>query len=299
LGSLAFLLVILIILITIFIAKRFKASEKCQERMKRLKKKLFYNPIIRYFILNSLKLAVSALVAIKAGAPDASTAVPVTTLTIVNLTPLLFLWVGYLNRDNLDREEIRSRMGSIYTGKNVQDKEHRAYLYPLAFFWRRILFAVATVYLLEHPALQIIVHYLLTMLMVVLLLWDGRAFESQSQRLVEIGSEFLLHLSSIMLAQFINPAYSSDEIEHMEVVTLVFLGLLLALNIIFILWFAISSCMSKRRTKAWLARLKLYEAKIEEKRQANLAQSQEISSQLEEVPPASNLFWKEIRAAQR
>ena len=39
----------------------------------------------------------------------------------------------------------------MFTGKNVQDVDHSAHLYPMLFFWRRALFAVATVFLFDYP----------------------------------------------------------------------------------------------------------------------------------------------------
>jgi len=56
--------------------------------------------------------------------------------------------------------------------------------------------------------MQMLVHYGLTMLTVVILVSDRRAFERQAQRIVEVGSEFILHLSSILLAQFMDGSQS-------------------------------------------------------------------------------------------
>lgn len=66
LGSFVFILIIIGIILAIIIVKRRGASQKCQNRLSSIKKKIFFNPIVRYMILNCLKLSISALVAFKA-----------------------------------------------------------------------------------------------------------------------------------------------------------------------------------------------------------------------------------------
>ena len=64
--SILFGLLLLIVIAVIFIVRRVKTSPKCRERVKKIKRSVFFNPIIRYMILNSLKLNMSALLAVKA-----------------------------------------------------------------------------------------------------------------------------------------------------------------------------------------------------------------------------------------
>lgn len=65
-GSLIFFVVIVLVLVIVIVAKRINNSPKCLEIIKKIKRSIFFNPIIRYIVLNSLKFDLQALVAIKA-----------------------------------------------------------------------------------------------------------------------------------------------------------------------------------------------------------------------------------------
>ena len=56
------ILVIVVAIIIVF--KRIQTSPKCRDRVVKVKRAVFFNPIIRYVILNSLKLDIMAFVAI-------------------------------------------------------------------------------------------------------------------------------------------------------------------------------------------------------------------------------------------
>ena len=99
-------------------------------------------------------------------------------MSVVSMTPLVFLYVTYKQREHLDQEPVRKSIGSIYEGKNVNNKGNYIFLYPMLFFWRRIFFIVVTVGLFKQPAVQMIVHYLLTMMTVLLLVFDRKFYQS-------------------------------------------------------------------------------------------------------------------------
>lgn len=138
--------------------------------------------MVRYVILNALKLSFTGILAIKAAysSPDDRMILPLCILAVVNFSPLVFLIVLYLMREKLMHADSKTRFGSMFTGKNVKDKNHKAHLYPMLFFWRRTLFAVATVLLFDYPIMQMYSHHLLTMLTLVLLAYDRKAFETQA-----------------------------------------------------------------------------------------------------------------------
>ena len=98
---------------------------------------------------------------------------------MVILTPIIFLRVILKYHNRLEEDDIKAKYGSMYRGKNVEDIDHKAYLYPMLFFWRRLVFAFATVYLFSYPLMQMYVHLGLTMLTLILLMQNKRAFESQ------------------------------------------------------------------------------------------------------------------------
>ena len=66
LGSIALIIIAVLIIVAVIVLKRTKLSEKNLQRLKRLKKKVFFNPIVRYLLLESLKLNMSSIVVLKA-----------------------------------------------------------------------------------------------------------------------------------------------------------------------------------------------------------------------------------------
>ena len=252
LATIAFILLVAIVVVIIIVARRYQCSEKNRERVKKVKRMVFFNPIIRYLVLNSLKLNMTGLLAIKLAKPDARMADFVSaigTLAMVNLAPLVFLIVLVKQRQKLKSEQSRLSFGALYNGKNVKP-DNKAYLYPLIFFWRRCGFIAATIYLFEYPLMQMFVHHFTTMLMVGILAVDLTSFVSKSQYIVEIGSEFFLHTTSILLSQNMNQAYSEGTIEMCELFTLGSLGILIILNVVYIIYVAVTDCKEKRRLKA-------------------------------------------------
>lgn len=66
-------------------------------------------------------------------------------------------------------------------------------------FWRRLLFAVATVYLFAYPIMQMYAHYFLTFATMIVFILNKHDFESKGQRFVELGSEIMLYFCSTLL----------------------------------------------------------------------------------------------------
>ena len=63
-----------------------------------------------------------------------------------------------------------------------------------------------------------------------------------------------------MLSQFLNPQYDLPEMQiEMEKFTLVPFGLLVMLNVSYVVWFVVVDFKNKRRKKAWLHRKKNHE----------------------------------------
>ena len=59
---------------------------------------------------------------------------------------------------------------------------------------------MATVYLFEQPMMQMMAHWGLTMASIVHLAYDRTVFESSTDMIIQVGSEALMHASSILLA---------------------------------------------------------------------------------------------------
>ena len=70
-------------------------------------------------------------------------------------------------------------IGSFYSGKNVHSPKHQVHLYVVAFFLRRGLFVIATVYLFDYPQMQMVVHHVLTMTFTSYLAFNNSMYASR------------------------------------------------------------------------------------------------------------------------
>ena len=78
-------------------------------------------------------------------------------------------------------------------------RKHRAWVFPLVFFGRRLVFILGTVALFDYPSIQMIMHQILSLGMLAYLLSDLYMFAGVTHYLVEIGTEaFLLFVSTLM-----------------------------------------------------------------------------------------------------
>ena len=137
-----------------------------------------WNPVIRYLLLNSLKINYSAACVFKHTDAGAwSQFVAVLMLVGINVCPLILSRILYKNNGVLEDKEKVSKIGTLYEGKNVPaDRKHRVWIYPLVFFFRRSLFIVGTLVLFDYPALQMVVHQLLSVAMLAYMLKDQYMF---------------------------------------------------------------------------------------------------------------------------
>ena len=152
---------VIIVVLLVYICKKVNLSEKNQARLAKLKRSLFFNPFIRYLQLNALKLNLSAMLTIKSFSSTSTTSkiVSIVTLVTINTIPVIFSRFVYKNRQTLQEENTSKKYGTIYAGKNVDaDKDHKVWLYPLFFFFRRLIFIIATVFLIKYPSIQMMVH---------------------------------------------------------------------------------------------------------------------------------------------
>ena len=182
LGSIALIVLVLILILAMIVLKRMLISEEGRERIKKLKRMVFFNPIIRYLVLNSLKLNMAGLVPFKmaSGASASEIMTAMSIVLVVNGAPILFYLALRRHHLALQEDDNKASFGALYKGKNVHDKNHRVWFYVLLFFWRRTLFVAASVFLFDYPLMQMMAHYLLTGATIVLLTSNRRLFESAS-----------------------------------------------------------------------------------------------------------------------
>ena len=100
--SLIFLIIVIVITIIVACCKRSKLSEKNKERVENLKRKIMYNPLIRYVMLNSLKFNYSALCVFKHADSDAgSYFIAAVMLILINSCPIIFTVVLFRKNNDL------------------------------------------------------------------------------------------------------------------------------------------------------------------------------------------------------
>ena len=130
--ALLFITLIAVLIAVFIIRKRVNCSEKCGKCFKWLSEKIFFNPIIRYVLLSTVKLQMASLIVFKAASTtDIGTTIDIVAailiLFLVSLSFLLFVLVlRHLNKE-LNVEQIVKRIGSLYAGKNVKLENHRTH----------------------------------------------------------------------------------------------------------------------------------------------------------------------------
>ena len=197
------LFLIIVIVILLCLARKYGLPPKVKNLADKIKAKIFWNAIIRYLLLNALKLNMSGFVALKLSTGlNIDMMIAVVIIAMINFVPLKFFFILYNNHYELEDEAFVKKSGTLVLGKRVDDDDHKIWAFPIMFFYRRTLFIIATVYLLDYPFLQMVAHYVLTMLTLAYLAYDTRLFDSRSIKYVEIGSELLLHMFSISLTSF-------------------------------------------------------------------------------------------------
>ena len=208
-GIITFIVIILLVILLYRCAKR-NCSEKNQKRLKYVRKLVFFNPIIRYYLLNCVKLNILAMI-VMAGLQESPyellAAFPL--LIMVNIVPLFLFRCMNIDRTKLHKKSKKKKFGTLYNGlkikMNPDDKTgktsiiSKVVLYnPLFFVYRRFLFAFYTVFLFEWPNLQFITHYIVSLAYIIYLMQDN-LFSSRQRKYVEIASEVLGLYASALL----------------------------------------------------------------------------------------------------
>ena len=118
-----------------------------------LENQLFYNPVIRLTFLSALKTNMTTVLVFKLMRDDTTQMIVACLIFVIfNLIPLIYARILYKNCTVLDTEDKIRRFGSLYDNKNVRsDRDHRVWVFPLNFFYRRTAFALITIFLFERP----------------------------------------------------------------------------------------------------------------------------------------------------
>ena len=152
---------ILILVFLRFIAKRCPCAQKAYVS---IKKKLFYNTLLRYVLQSTLKLQIAAgavigydmLTTSQEDSTETNTGSKVFswfTIVVLNLCPFLFYLVVMRNQSNLDKPVIREKIGTLYNGFRTSSTGTKSYYF--VFLVRRTLFVLITFLLFSQPGIQV------------------------------------------------------------------------------------------------------------------------------------------------
>jgi len=72
-------------------------------------------------------------------------------IVILNLCPFLFYAIVARNSDNLEKDEIQSKIGTLYNGLKASHSSVKSY--SLTFLMRRSVFVAITFLLFSHPGM--------------------------------------------------------------------------------------------------------------------------------------------------
>ena len=164
-GSLILLILIFVIYCTYRLSKKFCDASKNRERIEKLKNKIFFNPMIRYTLLNCLKFNIVAMTAIRRsqGAAGAIfTAIVIELLFL--LIPILYAYILKKKIDMLEEEQNKVTYGTLYKGLCTDAgcrNKSLTWLHPIVFMLRRTAFAIITVFLFDYPLVQLFANQLL------------------------------------------------------------------------------------------------------------------------------------------
>ena len=161
-------------------------------------------------------------------------ATAITVVLLCQLSPAFFGCVLWRNRNQLDKPQVKQKIGTLYFGFLPT----RPYVgtYSVVFLVRRNCFILMTFLLLEHPGLQIQMMLGMTTLYMCYVV-NVRFHESTAQRRIEVINEFLLAMLCTHYVAFTNPVFVWEKVSRDGLGTsiIVFVCTLLGVNTLVIL----------------------------------------------------------------
>ena len=120
---------------------------------------------------------------------EASTTSMITSAIILinlNFCPIFFCSILYRNRDNLDKKEIKEKIGTLYSG--LKPKKPSVISHSFAFLLRRSLFVLITFSLFKQPGIQVQLMIYMTLIQLIYLGY-AEFFETSGAKSLEILNE--------------------------------------------------------------------------------------------------------------
>lgn len=254
------------VLILYLVCRRANCGEKHKERIQKLKQMIFFNPFIKYSFVNSLKFNMTAVLVFNSFGSKSAGQCTVAVLTFLLFVSLPFLYARLLfkNHDKLDQADFQNKFGTMFKDKGKAKREKKVVTWsaPIFFFLRRTCFILASVLLMERPAMQMIIHQGLTLVAIVYLI--HQQFNDGIMKGVEIASEGLLLLVSACIQQCMRVELSEDVVDNANTAVMWAIYTLIGVNVCFMIFSAVKNCKAKRHLK-----------QLEKQRQENIKKAQQ------------------------
>ena len=205
------LVIISLISLTSYIINRTGYRGKFKKHINALKKRLFFNMLIAFTLMNALKFYVLALTIVNgADVGIVKKILAGLCLLLMVILPLFYARLLYKWQNQLHKAELRDKFGKLYEGLHTTPKVDSAskrpliWLYSPLFLVRRGLFAAITAFVLdiEHTNLKIIMHLVMSLVYVTVLLANGYLYAGRKEKVTEIFCEFMNIFGLILLQQF-------------------------------------------------------------------------------------------------
>ena len=252
--SVSVLVLVLVLLVFVWCYKRNnKSLPSC---LTKVVNKVFYNALIRYTLLNCLKLNMLASVALFKTENTFSQVCQAGFIFIaLNILAILYSYALCKHRKNLNDKLSKNRMGTLYQELRYSDEVSKTatsrfvLVHPLLFMVRREFFAVIAVILIEHPVMQMIGHQVSTLAYLIILCQEG-VFSSRSQKWISISSELTGLLVSIMLMQLTRGDLDGAREKLLSDLFLALIAFMILINVFFVSLTVKQNCRESKRLKA-------------------------------------------------
>ena len=179
-----------------------------------VKKKVLYNSLLRYVLQSSLKLQMAACTVIffeklatEKFTKEISMSQIATSVCIVivfNICPFFFLSMLVRNQENLGKDEIKEKIGTLYNGlKPIKSVAGQSFVFLL----RRSIFVAITFLLFEDPNMQVLLFIWLTLLYITYVN-HSQIYESSKAKALETFNEVtfcLLQYNLVLLNNLVEP----------------------------------------------------------------------------------------------
>lgn len=192
-GTMLVILVLLlfVILIAALLVKCCKKDSFLFKKAMAFKVKFFWNGAIRYVLQSYLKTSMGALAATvlinwEGGTNIANSLQAIAMLLVLAQFPFFFMCVMQKNKDNLDSEQMKGKIGTLYLGIKTDSFFQRAY--STIFLSRRFLYAFLTVICRDNP--NILIHtFMMSNLMYVVFLGVAEPNDEKLAKRMEFMNE--------------------------------------------------------------------------------------------------------------